>query len=188
MLLPALAFSGGPDSTALLFLLAGLAKENKGLSNGPQELFSITVDHGLQASSNKMTLHCSEIASSLNIRHISVKVPWGTDPFPPLPPPQKLESIARNVRYHLLFQVLEDHDIPIIALGHHADDQVETALLRLAHGSTAVGAAGMRRVRKWGMGFGRGPETLGWAGHRGMKKWIIRPLLSECKVYSTATL
>lgn len=144
---------------------------------------AVTIDHGLQAASSEMTNQCRAIASSLNVRHHVLNIPWGCDPFPSRPlAGASFESLAREARYHLLFSVMQREGINTIAFGHHLDDQVETALLRASRGSTPVGAAGMRPYRRWGMGFGTGPDSLGWAGDHGMTKWIIRPLLSVPKV------
>jgi tRNA(Ile)-lysidine synthase len=70
----------------------------------------------------------------------------------------------------------------VLAFGHHADDQVETSLMRLGRQTTELGAGGMRRCRRWGMGFGDGAESLGWAGYEGMDRWVLRPLLDVSKV------
>ena len=81
--------------------------------------------------------------------------------------------------------------VNVIALAHHADDQVETALMRFGMGTTELGAAGMRACRRWGMGTADarlGEQALGWAGLGGMNKWIVRPLLDVAKAcHSDAT-
>ena len=68
-----------------------------------------------------------------------------------------------------------------IAFAHHADDQVETSLMRIMNGSGKLGASGMRPVRQWGMGE-REDKPLTWSGVQGMKRHIIRPLLEVSKV------
>jgi tRNA(Ile)-lysidine synthase len=92
------------------------------------------------------------------------------------------ERTARDARYALLLQTLTRADADVLAVGHHADDQVETALMRLGMGSTQLGAGGMRACRRWGMGAGMNDRSLTWAGHKGMSKWIVRPLLDVGKV------
>ncbi|KAL5489982.1 hypothetical protein ACEPAI_4815 [Sanghuangporus weigelae] len=173
----AVAFSGGPDSTCLLYLLKQLAVSNT-TTHQPCSVTAITIDHGLQTASSQMTTKCASIAESLQVRHVILRIPWGIKPFPPVPSKgSSFEKLAREARYHLILSALKDEGISTIAFGHHADDQVETALLRISRGSTEAGVAGMKARRLWGMGFGSAPENLGWAGQDGMSRWIIRPLL-----------
>ncbi|KAL5529544.1 hypothetical protein ACEPAG_5529 [Sanghuangporus baumii] len=173
----AVAFSGGPDSTCLLYLLKQLTM-SKTTTHQPCNVTAITIDHGLQTASSQMTTKCASIAESLQVRHVILRIPWGIKPFPPVPSKgSSFEKLAREARYHLLLSALKEEGISTIAFGHHADDQVETALLRIGRGSTEAGVAGMKARRLWGMGFGSTSENLGWAGRDGMNRWIIRPLL-----------
>ncbi|KAJ7766750.1 PP-loop family-domain-containing protein [Mycena metata] len=186
------AFSGGADSTCLLFLLHRHIQQLRDASPQvfPSEVISLTVNHGLQASSDAMTQYCSDRAKAMGVRHVSSTVPWSQPPFPDRPKPgQAFEETARRVRYHQLFQSMNEVGADVLALGHHGDDQVETSLLRLGRGSTEVGAGGMRRCRRFGMGMNNdGDEnTLGWYGLRGMKMWMVRPFLEVSKERILAT-
>ena len=191
----AVAFSGGADSTCLLYLLNRfVSKADTVLGTKPTEVVALTVDHALQPMSKTFTQRCKELADRIQVKHVTMKIPWGEPPYPPNPVSpdsvkqsakgtksgqRPFEAIARSARYHVLFDSLQSLGISVLAMGHHADDQVETALLRLAMGSSEVGAGGMRSCRRWGMGLGRalGPGVLGWAGLAGMDMWITRPLL-----------
>lgn len=162
----------------------------------PRRVISLTVDHNLQEASAEVAKKCQERAERLGIPHITSLIPWGTHPFPQKPQQgESFEGIARDVRYHVLFDAMkrwrpdfssdlnneaakDNIGIGILALGHHADDQVETAMMRVGKGSTLLGARGMRYCRRWGMGMGSG---VGWAGIEGMDRWIIRPLLDVSK-------
>ena len=126
------------------------------------------------------------------VEHMTAKVPWSTPPFPRRPEQGKepIEGIARTARYEMLFRCMNSvpaaHGGPanVIAFAHHADDQVETALMRFGMGTTELGAAGMKACRRWGMGTSDvrlGEQALGWAGFGGMNKWIVRPLLDVAK-------
>lgn len=181
----AVANSGGPDSTCLLFLIRRLLQEVAG-NKCPESVVSLTVDHRLQKISSAMAEHCRMTAATLGVEHIMMHIPWSEPPFPPLPT-RSFEKIARDARYHVLFHAMTHSGSEAIAFGHHADDQVETALLRSAMGTTEFGAAGMRPCRRWGMGFGDGEGALGWAGGEGMRRWVVRPLLTVPKSRILAT-
>ncbi|TFK54674.1 hypothetical protein OE88DRAFT_1623776 [Heliocybe sulcata] len=173
----AVANSGGPDSTCLLFLLKRLVEDKAG-TGLPTSVVSLTIDHGLQESSSAMADHCSRTSASLGVEHVTRKISWSQPPFPSKPI-RSFEKTARDARYHLLFDAMTEVECKTIAFGHHADDQIETALLRMAKGTTEFGAAGMRPCRRWGMGFGDREGSLGWAGIKGMRRWIVRPLLTS---------
>ena len=78
-----------------------------------------------------------------------------------------LEMAARKLRHEFLAKVAREGKIPVIALAHHADDQVELFFLRLLRGSGGEGLAGM----KW-----RSPSPMD------KSITLIRPLLDQPKL------
>lgn len=80
----------------------------------------------------------------------------------------------------MLFQAMQHFSAKIIAFAHHADDQVETAVMRKTQGSSIRGLAAMRPVRRWGMGH-RENDYYAF-GSEGMRSWIVRPFLQVSKV------
>ncbi len=58
-----------------------------------------------------------------------------------------LQEAARRLRFHFFEQILQKYEAQKIALGHHADDQVETVLLRLMRGAGLQGLKGILPVR-----------------------------------------
>ncbi|KIJ69142.1 hypothetical protein HYDPIDRAFT_105710 [Hydnomerulius pinastri MD-312] len=134
-----------------------------------------------------MAARATANAASLGVDHHTLEIPWGVTPFPSRPTDGAFEKLAREARYQLIFDAMTRTGATTVAFGHHVDDQVETSLMRLARGSTDTGAAGMRRCRRWGMGFGDSEGALGWAGHRGLNRFIIRPLLGFGKDRILAT-
>ncbi|HVR30955.1 MAG TPA: tRNA lysidine(34) synthetase TilS [Thermoanaerobaculia bacterium] len=131
------AFSGGADSTALLFGLARLAPE-LGL-----RVIAAHLDHALdpgsaeRAAAAKAAAACLGIACRAERRPISVARSGGAG----------LEAEARRVRYGFLEQVRRAHGCQWIATAHHRDDQAETVLLRARFGSGPLGLAGIQPVR-----------------------------------------
>lgn len=159
-------------------MISNLIKEAGGTPGLPREVWSIHVNHDLQPANTGMAVHAGSIASRFGVPSCLVKIPWSRPPFPPKPKQgEPLERIARAARQNRLFAALLRVDAHCIAFGHHADDQVETAIIRLTMGSGELGIAGMRPVRRWGMGAG-----LEATGVMGMDRWIVRPLLPVSKV------
>ncbi|GLB34753.1 putative PP-loop family protein [Lyophyllum shimeji] len=181
------ANSGGPDSTCLLFLIHRYLSDKRHALNHPERVVSFTVDHDLQSTSAAMADHAAKFARSLGLQHVTFRIPWSQPPFPPKPVDgQSFEYLARTARYDSLFQAMNETDVKVIGLGHHADDQIETALMRLSWGSTAEGAGGMRPCRRWGMGMGIEGQGMQY-GFEGMDRWIVRPLLDVGKERILAT-
>ncbi len=58
------------------------------------------------------------------------------------------QDAARRMRFHFLFDLLWKHRAQKAALGHNADDQVETILLRLIRGSGVQGLKGILPIRE----------------------------------------
>jgi tRNA(Ile)-lysidine synthase len=84
------------------------------------------------------------------------------------------ETAARAARHAWLQQVRRSEGADAIVLAHHADDQVETVLLRVLAGSGLAGLAGMRPrqgtlVRPL-LEF-RKAELVAWLASKGVASW-----------------
>jgi tRNA(Ile)-lysidine synthase len=152
----------------------------------PDSILSLHVDHDLQADAEKMAEAARTSARTYETsRHIELRVPWDDPPFPMRPCAQSgdaIESVARTARYRLMVDAMVRERVYVLATGHHADDQVETVLMRLGSGSSTLGLGGMRPLRRVGMALGKGQDDFGWFGHEGLDRWIVRPLLDVPKV------
>jgi tRNA(Ile)-lysidine synthase len=58
------------------------------------------------------------------------------------------QDAARRIRFHFFYDLLRKHDAQKIVLGHNANDQVETVLLRLIRGSGLQGLKGILPIRE----------------------------------------
>lgn len=128
-----IAVSGGPDSMALMVLLARWAQD---LGSAAPNLMVYTVNHGLRAAAVAETeLVCRE-AKKLGLQCRVLE--WQGDK-----PSTGLQAAARMARYGLIGQAMASDSVDILVTAHHSDDQAETVLMRLAHGSGLGGLAGM---------------------------------------------
>jgi tRNA(Ile)-lysidine synthase len=154
-----LAVSGGPDSTALLWLAA---KWRNGFKHAPR-IVAVTVDHGLRRESRGEALGVARLAKTLDVEHRTLQ--WrGPKPKTGLP------AAAREARYALLAEAARKIGAAHILTAHTRDDQAETLMMRLARGSGLSGLAAMAREAQ------RGSVT------------IARPLLDVPKARLVATL
>lgn len=127
--------SGGPDSVAALHVLHALRLQFE-LRLGVAHL-----DHGLRP---EQAARERALVRTLADR---LKVPCHNGKIEALTPKGSLEEQLRNHRYSFFEQVATDHNYTKIALGHHADDNAETVLMRLMRGSGIRGLAGIPPVR-----------------------------------------
>lgn len=130
-----LAVSGGPDSMALMWLLA---RWRRSLKRGPK-LVAVTVDHGLRAEAAAEARMVKRVARQLELSHRTVR-------WPGVKPKAGLPAAARAARYQLLAEAARAHGASHVLTAHTRDDQAETLIMRLTRGSGLVGLAGMARV------------------------------------------
>ncbi|MBQ4825373.1 tRNA lysidine(34) synthetase TilS [Leisingera sp. HS039] len=129
-----IAVSGGGDSMALLHLLHDC------FAGGEVTLFAATVDHGLRPEAAAEAEVAGAAAARLGISHAVLRWEDG-------PQEGNLQNQAREARYDLLTGWARRHGIPVLALGHTADDQAETVLMRMARASGVTGLSGMAERR-----------------------------------------
>ncbi|MCP4706489.1 MAG: tRNA lysidine(34) synthetase TilS [candidate division Zixibacteria bacterium] len=130
------SFSGGPDSTALLYSLYKLKKEFK------TEITACYINHYIRPKDVKKEIKfCHEFCNKLNIPFIVVEAN-----IPKYAKEQKLslEEAGRNFRKNVLQKIAIDNDCNKIAVGHHLDDTIETILFRLFRGT---GPGGLNPIK-----------------------------------------
>ncbi|HVR43439.1 MAG TPA: tRNA lysidine(34) synthetase TilS [Thermoanaerobaculia bacterium] len=135
------AASGGPDSTALLLVLA----EWKGR---PFPIGAAHVNHHLRgAESDRDEATVGELSRRLGVPLFTLD---GTVD-PALVRERGLEAAAREARYAALRACREREGFDLIATGHQQNDQAETLLIRLVTGSGPGRLGGIRPVTKDGI-------------------------------------
>ena len=149
----AVGFSGGGDSLAALLATQAFADATG------RRLVVLTVDHGLQATSQGWTAFAAETAQRLGLDFRALA--WEGDK-----PESGLPAAARAARHRLLADAAREAGAQVIVLGHTADDILEAALMR--EWGSNLGA-----LREWA-------PSPAWPQGRGV--FLLRPLLGERRV------
>jgi len=122
--------SGGPDSLCLLDIL-----HNAG--------YRVIVAH----FNHQLRPEAGQEASSVSARAGSLGLAFVTDSADVHAYAEahrlSLEEAARTLRYQFLFAVARQHAAQAVAVGHTADDQVETILMHFLRGAGLSGLKGM---------------------------------------------
>ncbi|MRR07598.1 MAG: tRNA lysidine(34) synthetase TilS [Deltaproteobacteria bacterium] len=129
------AVSGGADSVALLDILSSMTKLRL-------NLVVAHLNHGLRGEeSDDDAAFVEELAARyqlpFRLQRVDVKEIGRQRKL-------SLEEAGRMARYEWFDTVAKSSAARLIALGHHADDQAETFLLRLFRGSGTTGLSSMR--------------------------------------------
>jgi tRNA(Ile)-lysidine synthase len=132
------ALSGGPDSTALLAILAVLRKKYA------LTLHAAHLDHGLSRAAASHRRHALSAAKRFEARFHLKKTDVAAKARRER---RSLEEAGRRARYDFLRSVAGKTGASAIVTGHTLDDQAETVLLRLLRGTGPKGLAGIRPVR-----------------------------------------
>lgn len=156
-----IACSGGRDSMALLFACQQLQLP----------IHVIHINHKLQKISDDWQQLVEAYCHKHHIDYDSVCIDWQSQqvyaagstisPEQQASTQQVNEQQARTARYHAIMQIASEN--AIVALAHHANDQVETLLMNLCQGTGLAGLTGM--------------TAFGVQHEFGKPIWLWRPLL-----------
>lgn len=204
-----LAVSGGVDSMALAWLCSEMRKDSRGY-----EFTAFVVDHKLRKGSTEEAHQVRHVLDGLGTLHRSASkrtrsdfitaglrsriltLDWQGDH-----PVDDMEAAARRLRYRALGQACHEDRLGSLWFAHHADDQAETVLMRIANIYLGAGLAGMHTVSQipecegmYGVRQSGKPRRLSLDNSLGSRLWtenggvsIIRPLLSYTKEELIAT-
>ena len=152
-----LAVSGGPDSMAMLCGIVSLGLE------GLRYVHVAHLNHQLRGGesegdaefvwgqADRLGLECT--VGSVDVMGLAEQ--WG----------ESVETAARRARYEFLGRVAREQQCDAVAVGHNADDNVETILQRIVRGTGVRGLAGI------------GPQRVLDIGDGGGTVRVVRPLL-----------
>lgn len=131
------ALSGGPDSVALLSLLARMRTGDAGFA-----LEAVHVNHGIRGGEADRDEEfcvslCAQLRIPLTVRRADVPALAKRGGL-------SLEEAAREARYAVFAQICrEKPEITHVATAHHASDNAETVLLHMIRGSGGRGLSGI---------------------------------------------
>lgn len=138
--------SGGADSVALLLACLALGGRRASRVRAPGlKPRAVHVNHHLRESADHdqaaVSRLCERFGITLHLRHVR-----------PAGQPGNTAAIARRLRYEALAEVAESAGAGFVAVGHHAEDQLETMLMALGRGAALDGLCGMAWSRPLGAG------------------------------------
>jgi tRNA(Ile)-lysidine synthase len=177
-----LAISGGPDSTALLYLMARWCA----VRQPAPHLLAVSIDHGLRPEARHEAAAVKRLAEKLGVEHRTMR--WtGAKPS------TGIQEAARVARYRLLRTAAHRAKARCVLTAHTLDDQAETVLFRMARGSGLTGIRGMARsvpIDKLANGFGQPTDAARDAEGANWAKYVVlvRPLLEVPKGRLIVTL
>lgn len=128
--------SGGPDSMALLHLLTEIKREI--------DIFIVCahVNHNVRKESDKEKDFIEAYCDNNQVIFESMKIDdYGDDNF---------HNEARTKRYNYFGQIVKKYGAKYLLTAHHADDLIETILMRIARGSTLRGYSGFSKTVNMG--------------------------------------
>ncbi len=134
-----IGLSGGPDSVCLLIALDKL-KEELNL-----KLHAVYIDHGLRPGETPAEIEfCKNLCEGLSVPFITKAI--DVKAYAKEKGMNKQEA-ARELRYKIFEEVSAGIRADRIALGHTADDEIETFFMRFFRGAGPGGLAGIPPVR-----------------------------------------
>lgn len=128
------AVSGGPDSMALLHLLIKLSKSLE------LEVICAHVNHNVRLESEKESKFVEKYCASEGIVFEQLVIEEYSD--------NNFQAEARNKRYEYFSNIMKKYKSKYLFTAHHADDLIETILMRIIRGSTLKGLAGFTEIVK----------------------------------------
>jgi tRNA(Ile)-lysidine synthetase-like protein len=128
--------SGGADSLALLLLCQGAALQE----TSDFEVVAAHINHGLRDEADEEQKMVEQLCARIGIRCVSKRVTVE-------PHNGSIAAGARNARYNALREIAAELHFDVVAVAHHAEDQLETMLMALCRGGGLRKLSGIAAVR-----------------------------------------
>ena len=124
--------SGGPDSMGLLHVLRQV-KKRKDI-----KIVCAHINHKQRKESDEEEEYVREYCKKYDIIFECMRIEkWGDDNF---------ENEARIARYAFFEELIDNYEAKYLMTAHHADDLIETILMRIVRGSTLKGYSGFNKI------------------------------------------
>jgi tRNA(Ile)-lysidine synthase len=127
--------SGGPDSVCLLHVLKSLSVELK------LELVAAHFNHQWRVNSSNDVKFCAQLCKDLEIPLVTAAA---SNYNAKVRNNGSKEEHARLLRRLFFAEALKQHTCAAVVLAHHAQDQLETFLIRLIRGASLAGLCAMQ--------------------------------------------
>ena len=123
--------STGSDSMALFHYM---------INNYKDTIICAHINHNVRKQSKDEELFLKNYCKSNNIIFETMKIDEYKE--------NNFENEARKKRYNFYKQILNKYNSKYLLLAHHADDLIETVLMKIIRGSSIIGYAGIKKITK----------------------------------------
>jgi len=123
--------STGSDSMALFHYL---------INNYQDQIICAHINHNIRKESTKEEIFLKEYCKKHNIIIETLKIETYNE--------NNFENEARKKRYNFYEKILTKYNSKYLFLAHHADDLIETILMKIVRGSNINGYAGIKKISK----------------------------------------
>lgn len=158
-----LAYSGGIDSTFLLYQFLNFKKKNNKF-----EFRTIHINHQLHLNSKKWSEHCKNVCKKHKIPIVIKKIN--------IKKSGNIEEQSRKFRYAEIYKALNPNER--IVTGHNLNDQCENIFLALKRGSGITGLSGMSYIQDTQQNKKKIIRPLLTVSRENIKKWMINSNIS----------
>jgi len=138
--------SSGADSMALFHYM---------IKNYKDKIICAHINHNVRDQSNEEQIFLENYCKENNIIFETMTIKNYTE--------NNFENEARKKRYNFYEEILNKYNSKYLLLAHHADDLIETILMKIVRGSNINGYAGIKKIAKMN------------------NYYIVRPLLDYTK-------